>query len=181
MYNFFAAVVDAANAVNPPPETFQHFYAASLRASLFSGFLTLTGFLFTVKTFIVIHIKKEIYDTEGYLSRVTSRRLLNKNLSVYGPLQRLSSLLFWSVVVSLVTATSQLTIGLWPEWWAAALCICFAVATIVLLLTDLVIIRRNLTEWFRFLEDSAKKKQDAALAQSATTASVPIGDERPAS
>ena len=118
-------------------------------------------------------MKKELYDHADYKARVAARRELNRTLTVYGPLRRLSKLLFWSVIASLVTAVSQLSIGLWPDWWTAALCLIFALATVVLLLVDLILIRCNLTEWFSFLEEAAKPKQTPPLA--APTPGIPSG------
>ena len=172
IFTLFADAV-AKSAPPPPPETFWHFYATNLRASLFSGFLTLTGFLFAVKTFIVVSMKRELYDTDEYRSRVAARREFNKKVTVYGPLQRLSGLLFWSVIASLVTAASQLTVGLVPEWWAAGLCMLLALVTVLLLLCDLIVIRCNLNQWFKFLEDAAKPKPAPVIAAPPVDASTP--------
>src|SRR4051794_31887384 len=92
-------------------DAFQQFYATNLRGSLFSGFLTLTGFLFTVKTFLVINMKKELYDTQAYRDRHEAYLSTNPDLKLYAPLRRLSRWLLAAVVSSLVTAVSQLTVG----------------------------------------------------------------------
>jgi hypothetical protein len=42
------------------------FYIQNLRASLFSGFLTLAGFLFTIKTFLIIRLNQDIYGDKEY-------------------------------------------------------------------------------------------------------------------
>jgi hypothetical protein len=81
-------------------QSFHQFYAQNLRASLFTGFFTLSGFLFSVKAFMVINMKKDIYESPAYLSRLERLRKVNKDLSSYGPLSRLSKLLFWTVMAS---------------------------------------------------------------------------------
>ncbi|MCK6586798.1 MAG: hypothetical protein L6Q76_04345, partial [Polyangiaceae bacterium] len=72
---------------------FHEFYAHSMRGSLFTGFLTLSGFLFSVNTFIVVNMKKELYDHVSYFEKVTRLQGVNPNLTFYGPLRRLSRLL----------------------------------------------------------------------------------------
>lgn len=129
------------------------FYAANLRGSLFSGFLTLTGFLFAIKTFIVLNMKKEVYETAEYHVRVAEMRQVNPTLRIYGPLTRLSDFLFWSIVFSLVASVSQLTIGLIPAKWAVVVCLSAAVVAIGLLLASLLLIRMNLNSLFEILED----------------------------
>ena len=39
------------------------FYASNLRGSFFTGFLALGGFLMSAKTFIIVNMKKEVYDS----------------------------------------------------------------------------------------------------------------------
>lgn len=138
--------------------TFAEFYADNLRVPMFTGFLSLGGFLFAAKTFIVVHMKKEVYDTEGYAKRLSEMRRLNSKLSHYQPLANLSALLFWSVSSSLLTATLQLTLGMIPKNWAAATCMSAAAVTIILLACCLVAIRRNIKCWLKDLEETVKAK-----------------------
>ena len=140
---------------------FYQFYATNLRGSLFSGFLTLTGFLFAVKTFLVINMKKELYDTPTYQERYAAHLETNKNIKIYGPLRNLSRWLLGAVVASLVTAVSQLSIGLIPHWTAAVFCMAAALSTVGLLGFILYTLRNNLASWFDVIEKDAAKKRTA--------------------
>lgn len=150
----------AAAAASP----FFAFYAANLRGSFFSGFLTLGSFLVAVNTFIVVNLKKELYDHDGYRTRVEQRRLLNSKVSYFGPLQRLSAFLFWTIILAVVTAVAQLTVGvIFQSTAAAVVCVSLAGCTIITLFVALFTIKFNLKLWFGFIEEEAKKKSEEKL------------------
>lgn len=132
------------------------FYGENLRGSLFGGFLTVGGFLFSLKTFIIIKMKENVYDHKSYKTRVEQQRELNKEISFYGPLKRLSHMLFASVLVSIITAVLQFTIGLIEHPIAVMVCIWSACFSIALLVSSLLVIKNNLDQWFNFLEEGSK-------------------------
>lgn len=136
------------------PDRLVPFFAGSLRGSLFAGFLTVGGFLFSLKTFIIVKLKESVYDHKGYEKRVIEQRELNPAISFYGPLRRLSHLLFVAVLASILTAVLQLTVGLINHWIAVLVCIWAAVFSVILLIIALILIKRNLDQWFQFLEDT---------------------------
>ena len=80
------------------------FYSDKLRNSLFTGFLTAGSFLFSLKTFIVVKMKENVYDNEKYKKRVAEQRKLNKDLTHYGPLKRLSSHLYYTVFAAILSS-----------------------------------------------------------------------------
>lgn len=131
------------------------FYEKNMRSSLFAGFLTLGSFLLTLKTGIVIKIKEGLYDNVKYQERIIERRKLNATLTVFGPLRRLAKLLSLSVISALVTAASQLTIGLIPNWIATATCLSMATLALSILLSAFCLIQSNLTDWFDLMEEHA--------------------------
>jgi hypothetical protein len=147
-----------ADAGGGPPPAFHEFYAANLRTGLFSGFLTLSGFLLAMKTLVVIQLRKELYDTKFYRGRVVKQREANASLSVYGPLRHFGRLLLAAVCLSLATAVSQFTLGLWRQSWAAAVCLGLAAATVVVLAIALAVLWSNLGDLFRFWEAEANDK-----------------------
>jgi len=132
------------------------FYGENLRGSLFVGFLTIGGFLFSLKTFIIIKMKESVYDHKYYKERVEEQRKLNKGISYYGPLKRLSQMLFASVLVSIITAVLQFTIGLIHNQFAVLVCIWASSFSVTLLVFSLLAIKNNLDNWFAFLEESSK-------------------------
>jgi hypothetical protein len=139
-------------------QEFLDFYARNLRAGLFTGFLTLSGFLFSVNTFIVVNMKKELYDHEGYRERVETQRSLNNKLTIYGPLKRLSRLLQIAVASALVASVMQFSVGLIAHWVAPAMCMGAAIAAVAILATTLFVIKTNLQNLFEFLEAEAARK-----------------------
>lgn len=138
---------------------FHQFYSANLRGSLFSAFLTLSGFLFSAHTFIITHMKKEMYDTEEYQKRVTDLRRLNENLTYYGNLRRLSGLLVATIVMTLIASVLQLTLGLIPANWSAILCLIAAGCAIIGLVVDILLMWGNLRQWFTDVEAATAQRQ----------------------
>lgn len=146
-----------ATAPTEPLEFYQ-FYAANLRTGLFSGFLTLSGFLLAMKTLVVIQLRKELYDTKFYRTRVVKLRALNGGITVYGPLRRFGLLLVTAIALSLTTSVAQFTVGLVAADWAAAICLSLAGLTALVLLVALAVLRNNLGDLFLFWEEEAEEK-----------------------
>lgn len=131
---------------------FHDIYAGAMRTGLFSGFMTVTGFLLTAHAFIIVHMKKEFYDQEFYRKRIEEARQINKSHTYYGALSRLSKLLTFSVAMSLTTAVFQFSIGLIHRNWAAMSCIVIAAVTAIVLGMSIFVIRANLKQWFEDIE-----------------------------
>lgn len=140
------------------------FYREGLRTPFFSGFLTVGGFLLTLKTTILLRIK-EIYDTEQYLNDWQNfqeqRRRANpaaQATDYYGPLRNLGIGLLANVVLTLVSAMLQVTLGFVNQYWAVGICLGFAASTLLLLLFLWWQIAANLMHWFKVIE--VKKKDE---------------------
>lgn len=142
---------------DPGPHGLYDLYERKLQTPLFTGFLTIGGFLLTLKTFVIVKLKESLYDSEAYKNRLERKKHLKPDLSAYGPLSRLASFLILSVISALITAASQLSIGFIPHKLAAAACLSLAITTLVLVLTSWWLIRANLADWFSLLEKEAKK------------------------
>jgi hypothetical protein len=143
----------------PSPLTFYQYYAANLRAAMFTGFFTLTGFLFAIKAFLIVNMKKELYETEEYQKEVVQHRQLNPKISFYGPLDRLSKLMIVTIMLSLATSISQFSLGLFVKTsWSAVVCLSIGVVTAIFLCVELFLIRSNLKRLFRYLESRAMKQ-----------------------
>jgi len=134
-------------------------YQNKLQVPLFTGFLTIGGFLLSIKTFILVQLRTHLYDLPSYEKRLEEQRLLNANLSKYGPLKRLGDFLVYSVAAAIVTAVLQLTLGFFPYRVASAICMASAIATVVIVLIAWWQIKQNLRDWFDLLEkDYAERK-----------------------
>lgn len=130
------------------------FYKANIRSYFFMAFITMGGFLLSLKTFIVINIKKELYDCEQYKERFNKNKELNPDLKLYGPLIRLGNFLIYCVIFSILTSVSQLTVGLIPSAYASAFCIALACGTVVWVFQAWWEIKQSLSSWFDILKDS---------------------------
>lgn len=143
---------------------FYELYATGMRGSMFSGFLTLSGFLLSAMTFIVVNMKKEVYDTDAYREGFARQWKLKPGMQFYGPLERLSRSLLWNVTLALATSVSQFTVGFYPSCYSALFCVGIAAVTIGYLAASVERVRRNLRDMFVWSEAAAAKK----LAESAT-------------
>lgn len=133
------------------------FYDKKIRSILFSGLLTVGSFLLSLKVFIVVKFKENIFDSESYKEKLAERRRINPDLTHYGPVRNLSKVLFISISASLLASASQVTIGLISEWWALLICVGLAAFAGVMLLQVLFLIRSILKDWLDHMEDKPKK------------------------
>lgn len=146
----------------PNLEVLPEYYAKNIRGSLFTGFLTVGSFLLSLKAFIVVKLKENIFDTDVYKQKLEERRKLNSKLTLYGPVKRLSMILFVSILSAITAAVSQLSIGLIERWEASVFCIFVSVFAISMLVFTLLIIKGILDEWFDYLEEANNSKTGAA-------------------
>lgn len=130
------------------PDAIVEFYQTSLREPLFSGFLTIGAFLFSLKTFIITVMKKEVYDTEEYKRKFLELQDIDKSLKKYDNLKYLGELLFYTVLTSLIVAVSQFTLGFLNFDLASMICTSLAVSGIALLIWGLYEMKKNLDYLF---------------------------------
>ncbi|MBA6061509.1 hypothetical protein [Pseudomonas juntendi] len=128
-------------------QPFQAFYADKLRASLFAGFLTVGSFLMSLKTFIIVNMKKEVFDTQGYKEKFAKAN----SGKLYDPLKQLSDMLFATIVTCIIASISQLTIGLIPTVLTSIIPISIAIMALILLSWSLYLIRKNLESMFEHI------------------------------
>lgn len=129
------------------------FYQDQLRSAMFGGFLTVAGFLFSLKTFIIVKMKEDVYDAPRYKKMINRRKKLNPNITQYGGLRNFAALLFWSVLLSFLAAISHFTIGLVPHLWAVQVAAWISIWTMFVFLASLIILQNNLRSWFEHLEE----------------------------
>ncbi|WP_027147719.1 hypothetical protein [Methylobacter tundripaludum] len=134
------------------------YYAKNIRGSLFTGFLTVGSFLLSLKAFIVVKLKENIFDSDIYKKKLQERRKLNPDLTLYGPVKRLSLLLFVTISSAITASVSQLSVGLLQCWQATFFCIFVSVFAISMLVSCLLLIKSTLDEWLDYLEDENNNK-----------------------
>lgn len=133
------------------------FYAKKMQIPLFTGFLTLSGFLLSLKTVILIKLKEGLYDHKQYQKLVQEKQALNSGYTYYGPLSRLSHFLVHSVLLALLTSFFQFSAGFWNLDIVAAIGISLAITTIIVVLLAWWNIRQNLNCWFELLEKEKRE------------------------
>lgn len=143
---FFEAAAVGDLSKSSIDDVFLQFYQKELRSNFFSGFLSVGAFLLSLKTFIVITMKKELYDTAAY--KATWQKHGGEPVvgGIYLKLRELNSCLFWSILVSLVCTVSQFSIGFIPVWYSGMFCVWLAVLSCVYLIYSLFLVKSNLDE-----------------------------------
>lgn len=162
----FAAVMYFADC------TFPKLYEDKLRASLFTGFFTLSGFLLSAKTFIILNLKKEMFSTKTYLKRVKEQSPLaeGQRIEVYRPLRDVGTVLLMNVGLCLACSISQFSLGLINSKFTVAICLALAAAAAGMLVFSLVIIARNLHGMYDHFEEEAKAEIERLNSQPASAA-----------
>ncbi|NLV97161.1 MAG: hypothetical protein GX043_07475 [Desulfovibrionales bacterium] len=127
------------------------FYEKYLRGNLFAGFLTVGSFLLSLKTFILIKLKENVYDHEEYKKIYREQKELDSSLQLYGPLKSLSDFLFWSVLSAIIAAVAQLTIGLLGYYWLVLGSLWLSFFALSILIASLILIKGSLNDWFDFI------------------------------
>lgn len=128
------------------------FYSDKVRNSLFTGLLTVGSFLLSLKVFIVVKFKENVFDSKEYVERLAERRKINPDIEHYGPVRNLSKVLFLSILAALLASAGQITIGLIAHPAAFLICIGAAAFAAAMLLQTLLLIRTILTEWLDHME-----------------------------
>lgn len=149
---------------------FLKFFSDELRSDFFNGFLSLAGFMLAAKTFIVIHMKQEVYDNPEYQRKFDRRKeeVGEKKAQRYGPLEKMSKALFWITVSSVFAAVCQITLGLIPWNIAAILCLGLVAFAVWKLIDGLSLIKKNLDSWFEIVHEQ-EAERERALAEGGQT------------
>lgn len=127
------------------------FYGESLRGNLFSGFLALGGFIFSLKAFILVTMKQNVYDSKIYEDKWLELNEGGSGAAYFLPLKELNSVLYMTVLLSIFCAMLNITIGLLPIIWVVYICIFSAFYATGYLILSLWLIKGNLDTWFEYL------------------------------
>lgn len=134
-------------------QKFSKYYADNIRGHLFAGFLALGGFLLSLKTFIVVTMKENVYDDKKYIENWKEKKKFDPNLKLYAPLKQLSDFLYYAIFASILSAIMQMSLGLFEHWFASAIAVWSSIYATLLLAWCLFLIKRNLDTWFTYLDD----------------------------
>jgi len=135
-------------------------YRDGFRSLLFSGFLTVGSFLFAVQAFIIIRLKESIFDQDWYQEEHIQDVIFHDACidDYLIQLKNLTSLLFLSILFSVLTALMHLSIGLYPNFIASLLCISLSFFSFSLILFTLIQIKGNFDSWLKALDKIYRTK-----------------------
>lgn len=147
-------------------DQFITFYADNLRGSMFSAFMTLSGFLFTMHAFLLVTLYRDIYSKREYQDFVVNQgRKYNPKLKPNQPLRNVSRLLFATLVCTFATSTFQMTFGLIKHTWAVAICLFAAAATTCVFIVVLIVFRGIMKDWLDFIDKTAENMSEVSESE----------------
>jgi small-conductance mechanosensitive channel len=134
-------------------------YHHEFRTALFTSSLTLGTFLFTMKTFIIQTIKKEIYDQPIYKAKIENEaKLSGKSLKYYRSLRLLSRLIFFAIIAALINAFLQITLGYVDCAIAAYTCLLSSFFSWFLFALVLFQVGNNMSDMLAYAEEDSQNK-----------------------
>lgn len=135
-------------------------YYASVKGYLFVTSITVGAFLFTMKTFIIQTMKKEVYDTSAYSKKYTSAKITNKKLTRYKQLNRLRLFLFLAVAFTLGSGLIQLVLGFFVNIYTVLVCFFIAFVSWVMVFIALILVNNNLKYMLLYSDALVKLKEE---------------------
>ena len=134
-------------------------YHAEFRTALFLSSLTLGTFLFTMKSFIVQTIKKEIYDHPRHQEKARELASHTKSEPIYYKgLENLSRLIFWSIAAALSNAFIQISLGYFKCTTSAIICLLTSILSWCLVAFVLFQVGKNMQAMIGYAEEDASAK-----------------------
>lgn len=142
-----------------PNELYEN-YATHLRGNVFAGILSAGSFLLSLKTFIVVKLQENVYESKIYKSRYLKlKREVDSSLQLYKPLRELSNFLFWCILSCLIASILQVTLGFIKIFYVVLFCLFFAVFSGALVFFALWLIKSILSDWMDCLEESQLEEE----------------------
>lgn len=122
------------------------FYGSNLRSELFGGLISIGAFLFALKTFIIVTLKRELYDSKAYTDRYRLSKQLDPSIQKLTSLNNLRIYLSFTVMCSFASACAHITIGFICHWIAALACCGLSLLSLYLFARSLSIMWVNLRD-----------------------------------
>ena len=134
-------------------------YHEEFRTALFVSGFTIGSFLFSMKTFILKTMRDDYYDNEEYQRKIRQRRNLGQEIGFYTPLKNFSRLLMSAIVLSFISALSQISIGYISDYRAVAFCLFIAIFSWVLVAVAIYYVGSNWSQALDLAETTATEHE----------------------
>lgn len=138
-------------------------YYQDLRSAFITSSVTMGTFLFTMKSFVIQTMKRDLYDKDEYQQAIAQRRGEGKKSETYyGQLNRLRSLMLSAIVVAFINAGVQVIFGDTNQLWIVQACFLVTGFSWILVLASLFVVSHNLKEMIAISERLAQKKENCS-------------------
>lgn len=131
-------------------------YYEEIRTALFLSGMTLGTFIFTMKSFMIQIMKKEVYDKKSYQEKIKQFKSTGKDIECYKPLKQLSRSLLAAITLSFLSASLHITIGLSDNTSMIALCLGITVISWISVGTAITLVSLNLRKMINISEEEFK-------------------------
>lgn len=130
----------------------------SLRAGLFSGFLTMTGFAMTMKAYVMANVAKAIYESKHARAVNATMAQYGIQTDVYKPLEELRDFLVIPVALCLLAAVAQVTFGLRDSSvWFVGIALCLAATGATSIVAAVWMMRYAMCAWINILRRESRE------------------------
>lgn len=141
-------------------------YSDSLQTALLGGLLAIAGFLLSTKTFILVHMKNEVFDSLDWRDDdLKARRNAGRNCSYYRSLEQLANFLELSILASLLASSSHLVTVFIRNPYTVAFALSLSASALLLLGGSWYLISSNLKTWFSALNKREQQRIDGELSK----------------
>ncbi|OGV70408.1 MAG: hypothetical protein A2283_19040 [Lentisphaerae bacterium RIFOXYA12_FULL_48_11] len=132
-------------------QQYHNTYKSFILSPAFSGFLSISGFIFAMHSFVITKMKEGVYDSTSYKNKLQiAANKHGKNVPRYGTLKALHELLMQCVYLCLAAALSQLVLGYIEVLWVGALILIFV--AIGMLFKAICAMKENMNYLFEELD-----------------------------
>ena len=132
-------------------------YHSNIRGYMFSGFLSVGTFMFSLMTFVITNLKEKLFDTKEYLERIaqdeferTGKNIDGSDIKAdrkYLQLRNQCTFISLSIASSLLTSVSQFTLGFSNNIILVIVCTFLGILTLCFLSQALFFMWRSLRIW----------------------------------
>lgn len=134
-------------------------YYLEYKTAIFTSSLTLGTFLFTMKTFVIQTMKREVYDSAAYQKMVSDRiEAGSSGETYYGQLANFKQLLFYTIIFSFSNALLQLILGYFRTVTTTIICFATTGVSWSFAIWALILVSKNLSLMIDISEKNVKKK-----------------------